>query len=196
LRDRNHKEGAVKAQNYIKKKIKLYKERDAEKRQKFIEEISKYPQKDIVYVDESGINEYMYREKARALRGKKVVGEVSGKKFQRVSIIAGKCGKHVYAPFIHNETTNADMFNFWLEECLLPEIGQGKVIVMDNASFHKSEKTLKLIQNSGNTLLYLPPYSPDLNPIERFWGNFKRTIRSILANFSSLDEAINFAFAK
>ena len=58
------------------------------------------------------------------------------------------------------------LFNFWLANFLLPELGKGYVIVMDNATFHKSEKTKELIKNDGSELLFLPPYSPDLNPVE------------------------------
>jgi transposase len=127
----------------------------------------------------------MYREHGRALRGKKILGEVCGKKFQRISIIAGKCGRSVYSPFVHKETTTSSLFNAWLEQGLLPEIGTGKVIVMDNASFHKGQRTRELIERSGNILVFLPPYSPDLNPIEKFWGWLKRKIRSIMSDLPS-----------
>ena len=59
----------------------------------FIEEISKYPPESLVYVDESGIDEYLYRERAWAKKGEKIIGEVSGKKFDRKNLIAGKCCK-------------------------------------------------------------------------------------------------------
>jgi transposase len=178
----------------FKKKTKLYKERDEKKRKEYTEEISKYKEEDIVYIDESGINEYMYRERARAPKGKKVIGEVSGKRFQRTSIIAGKNGKKIYAPLTHKNTTNSEVFNTWLEKELLPQIGSGKVIVMDNASFHKSKRTKELIEQSDCKLIYLPPYSPDLNPIEQFWSWLKRTIRSVMHNFSSLEQVLNYVF--
>jgi transposase len=133
----------------------------------------------------------MYRERGRAPRGKKIIGEVSGKKYQRTSIIAGKSKGKIYAPLVHKNTTNSDIFNTWLKEYLLPEVGREKIIVMDNASFHKNKKTREIIEAGGCTLVYLPPYSPDLNPIERFWSWLKRKIRSIMHNFSSLDEAID-----
>jgi transposase len=61
---------------------------------------------------------------------------------------------------------------------------------MDNASFHKSEKTKELIESVGRKLLFLPPYSPDLNPIEKFWANMKRWIKSEITKFDKLYDAL------
>jgi len=142
------------------------------------------------------MEEYFYRERGRALRGKKIIGEISGRRYQRTSIIAGKCGKKIYAPFAHKNITNSEIFNMWLEKCLLPETGPGKTIVMDNATFHKNKRTKEIIEEARCKLIYLPPYSPDLNPIERFWSWLKRKIRSIVNNFTSLDSVLNSIFAE
>ena len=149
-----------------------------------------------MFVDESGIKEYIHRERGRALKGEKIYGEVSGKRFQGTNIIAGKCGKEIYAPIVYKNTTDTAFFNIWLTECLLPEIGKGKVIILDNASFHKNKRTKEIIEAAGCTLIYLPPYSPDLNPIEKFWSWLKRKIRSIVKNFASLEDTLIAAFAK
>ena len=77
---------------------------------------------------------------------------------------------------------------------LLPEIPIGSVIIWDNASFHQSEKLETLIEESGSHLLFLPAYSPDLNPIERFWSALKARIRRLLTDALSLDDAIDQAF--
>jgi len=66
---------------------------------------------------------------------------------------------------------------------------------MDNAAFHKSEDTKMLIKKAGCQLLFLPPYSPDLNPIEKFWGNLKAKIKKIIGKFTTLSEAIDEALA-
>ena len=84
--------------------------------------------------------------------------------------------------------------NYWLENCLLPTLGPGYTIVMDNAAFHKSEKTKILIEKARCNLLFLPPYSPDLNPIEKFWANLKAKIRKCIRRFPSLADAIDNAF--
>lgn len=86
------------------------------------------------------------------------------------------------------------LFNFWLANFLLPEIGHGKTIIMDNATFHKSQQTESIINDAGCNLIYLPPYSPDFNPIEKFWANLKRTIRGTINKFKTLEDAIDHAF--
>ena len=136
----------------------------------------------------------MHRPFARALRGTKIYGEISGRRFMRESFIAGKCGKEILAPFCYQGTCNTALFNMWIEDFLVPALKHGQIIVLDNAAFHKSQKTKELIENAGCTLLFLPPYSPDLNPIETFWANFKAKVRSLVTSFSTLQSAIDYVF--
>lgn len=89
---------------------------------------------------------------------------------------------------------NHKMFEAWFENCLLPELPKETVIVMDNASFHRKEQLYCLAQKYGCYLIFLPPYSPDLNLIELFWAWLKRTLRKILPKLDSLDQAIFAAF--
>ena len=96
--------------------------------------------------------------------------------------------------FCYNGTCNTDLFNYWIEHFLVPEIQPGFTIIMDNATFHKSQKTRELIQKSGCEILFLPPYSPDLNPIEIFWANLKKTIQKKLQILKNLSGAVNEAF--
>ena len=153
-----------------------------------------YDRSTLVYVDESGIDSYIHRAYGWAKRGELVHGEVSGKRYARESFIAAKCGSEILAPACFQGTCNTDLFNTWIEKFLVPALKPGQVVVMDNATFHKSEKTKQLIENAGCTLLFLPPYSPDLNPIEIFWDNFKAKIRSIIHNFETLQQAVDAAF--
>ena len=85
-------------------------------------------------------------------------------------------------------TCNTDVFNQWLEEMLLPALKPGTVIIMDNAAFHKSQKTREVIEAAGCRILFLPPYSPDLNPIEKLWANIKKLWRQFCDR--SLDDII------
>ncbi len=85
------------------------------------------------------------------------------------------------------------MFNFWLANFLLPEIVHGKTIIMDDAAFHKSQQTESIINHPGCKLVFLPPYSPDLNSIEKFLANLKRIIRSTVSKFNTLEKAIDHA---
>jgi transposase len=82
----------------------------------------------------------------------------------------------------------------WLKDFLVPELKPGQVVIMDNATFHKSEESKQLIKDAGCKILFLPPYSPDLNPIEIFWANFKKMIRANLEKLKNLAEAIDFSF--
>lgn len=82
----------------------------------------------------------------------------------------------------------------WVEKILVPELRVGQIVIMDNATFHKASKTKELIEHAGCVLLFLPPYSPDLNPIEKFWANFKKQVKEIATKFKNLAEAIDHAF--
>ena len=177
------------------KKTTLYKERDESKRSAFLKEITSIPFEKRVYVDESGIDSYLCRSFGWAKRGVKLLGEISGKRFERESFVAAKCGAVILAPFCFKGTCNTNLFNFWLETFLVPTLKPEQVVIMDNATFHKSRKTNEIIEKAGCTLLYLPPYSPDFNPIETFWANFKAKVRSVLKNYCSLSEAIDHAFS-
>jgi len=122
------------------------------------------------------------------------MGAISGKRYQRESFIAGKLESKILAPFCYQGTCNTDLFNYWLEYILLPELMPGFTLIMDNATFHKSQKTQELIEKSGCEVLFLPPYSPDLNPIEIFWANFKKSVQQKLTILKNLSKAIDESF--
>jgi len=95
---------------------------------------------------------------------------------------------------VFNGSCNRELFNGWVEHFLIKELKPGQFVVMDNASFHKSQKTKDLIESVGCKLIFLPPYSPDLNPIEKFWANMKRWIKQQIENFGHLFDSIVFFF--
>jgi transposase len=156
--------------------------------------LSQYAKERIVYVDEAGVDTFLHREFGRALRGQKVYGEISGKRYSRESFIAGLCNGRVVAPICFDGACDALLFNWWLEYCLIPELKPNQVVVVDNASFHKSEQSKVLVEKAKCRLLFLPPYSPDLNPIEKLWANLKAKIKSIAKTFQTLKESIDYAF--
>ncbi|GHU12984.1 transposase [Alphaproteobacteria bacterium] len=158
----------------------LYKERDEKRRQEYDNEIKEISKEDLVYVDESGIEECLIREMARAPRNERIYGETSGKKFARENIIAGwNCGK-VVAPMGFKCNCDAILVETWAEKCLVPALKPGQVVILDNAKFHNKEKLRKIIEKAGCRVIFLPPYSPDLNPIEHFWDWLKNKIRNII----------------
>ena len=160
----------------------------------FIEKLKEFPRGRIVYVDETGMDQFLYREYARAPRGQKVFGSVSGKKYKRVSIVAAQCDGRVLAPLEYGGTTDSTLFEFWFEQNLLPQLPAKAVIVMDNATFHRKEVLRRLAGEAGYSLLFLPPYSPDLNPIEHFWAWLKRKMQDLLQNFDDFDTALSPCF--
>jgi transposase len=160
-----------------------------------LEHISFYPKESLVYVDESGIDSYVHRSFGWAKRGERIYGEISGKRYARESFIAAKCGSKILAPFCFQGTCNTELFNLWVEKFLVPTLKPGQLVILDNATFHKSEKTKMLVSNAGCRLLFLPPYSPDFNPIETFWAILKTRIRTSLSTFTSLSLAIDHAFS-
>lgn len=121
-------------------------------------------------------------------------GRIPGRRFQRTNLVAAQMGSEILAPMQYQGTTNAELFEHWFEQCLLPCLPEDAVIVMDNASFHRKKKLFEIADCYHRTLIFLPPYSPELNPIENFWAWLKRKIASIASNFSSIDDAISFAF--
>jgi transposase len=87
---------------------------------------------------------------------------------------------------------NAKLFETWVEKFLIKELKPGQFVVMDNASFHKSKNTKELIESVGCRLIFLPPYSPDLNPIEKFWANMKKWLKEEITQFDELYDAYFF----
>jgi transposase len=152
------------------------------------------PPENLVYIDESGINQYLYREYAYAPRGQIVVGKISGKKYRRTNIVAGICQDRWIAPMEYGGTTDSILFEYWFANCLLAEVKEGSVFVLDNATFHKKSVLPILAAKKKCTVLFLPPYSPDLNPIEKKWAWLKRRLRKILPFSPSFDEALLSCF--
>lgn len=112
---------------------------------------------------------------------------------ERLSVIAGLHQDDLKAACWLKGHTNAAVFNEWLEHQLLPTLDDGMTIIMDNARFHKSPQTRKIIEDAGHRLLFLPPYSPDLNPIEHRWFPLKNTARKIMQTCLCITSAIEAA---
>ena len=149
---------------------------------------------ELVYLDESGIDETIHRAHARAPRGETVSAEISGKKAQRISLLAAYSQHAFLAPMRFEGYTDTEVFNTWVEHCLVPTLTPGQTVMMDNASFHKSSQTRALIEKARCRLLYLPTYSPDLNPIEPQWAILKARIKKHRPPNQSLTDAIDYVF--
>ena len=123
-----------------------------------------------------------------------MLGKVRGKRVKRTNIVAAQCGKKILAPMTFKFSCNTEFFVEWVKQVLVPELKRGQCVVMDNASFHKSVQVKEAIEAAGCRLIYLPPYSPDLNPIEKFWANMKRWIKQHVPFIEDHQKAIRFFF--
>jgi transposase len=157
----------------------LYRERNENKRREFQEQLAAYDEEQLVWTDECGVNRDLDRLHGRSQRGQRIMDDTSGNRIvPRISMIAGYCDGHLLAPFRFDGHTDSVVFNLWVENILLPELKSGQVVILDNASFHKSKTTRQLIESADCQLLFQPPYSPDLNKIEPQWAILKQGVRT------------------
>jgi len=157
-------------------------------------QIKGIPPEEIAYVDETGVDTCLYREYGWSERGRQLMGSIDGRKFERTGIVAAQMGKSILAPLTYGGAMDSLLFETWFESCLLPALPETAVIVMDNASFHRKNRLFSLAAKSGHRLIFLPPYSPELNPIEHFWSWLKRFLRKTLPWHSSFYDALCSAF--
>jgi transposase len=148
----------------------------------------------IVYVDEAGIDNrdeypYGYCEIGHRFHALK-----SGKRTERVSWIAALKQGKMFAPLTFTGSCNRDLFELWLEECLLPQLHPGDAIIIDNATFHHSQSIEDWVRAAECELWYLPPYSPDFNKIERWWFVLKNWMKQRWDEFDSFRECVDAAF--
>ena len=143
----------------------------------------------IVYLDESGFDSNCHRIHGWSERGKKIYGQKQGSIRGRTNLIVAKSGNRLLAPVLFEGSTNNIWFNDWLENHLFKELPPNATVIMDNAAFHKTKATRDLFENSSFNLLYLPPYSPDLNPIEQDFAIIKKR-RQFAPTNTSLDHII------
>ena len=111
-----------------------------------------------------------------------------------MGIVAAKIGEKIVAPLEYDGTMDSVLFETWFVQYFLPVIKKGTVIVMDNVSFHCQKQIVRATQKAGCSLIFLPPYSPQFNPIEKFWSWIKRYLRKILPFHKSFDNALYTAF--
>jgi transposase len=147
-----------------------------------------------VFVDESGLNREYRRAYARAKRGCKVHDKKSGKRYRRTNIVAGLYeGKHLAVQCYEHSTTSV-FFEDWFEFELIPLLPENALVIMDNASFHRKPALFDIAYRHGINVLFLPPYSPEFNPIEQSWANFKRWLCSNSHRFPCYDFAVQAYF--
>jgi transposase len=131
----------------------------------------------LVFIDETGTTTNMARLYGRAKRGRRVIGRVPWGHWKTVTFVAALRQDRLTAPFVIDCPMNGAIFIEYVRQCLLPTLSPGDIVVMDNLSAHKREQVRQLIEQAGAQLRYLPPYSPDLNPIEPSFAQIKAHLR-------------------
>lgn len=123
----------------------------------------------------------MTRRYGRAMRGQRLVAAVPHGHWKTSTFIAGLRTGGLSAPMVVDGAVNGDIFLAYVEQVLAPTLTAGDIVVMDNLSSHKVTGVREMIEARGATLLYLPPYSPDLNPIEQAFAKLKALLRKLAA---------------
>ena len=124
--------------------------------------------------------------------GQRVYGTHDGQVGTRTNAIGAIIGTQFLTVSLFECNIDADCFYAWVKQDLIPKLSAGSVIAMDNAAFHKRSDIQDLIRENGHILLYLPTYSPDLNPIEKKWANVKRRKRSLGCSTDTILESESF----
>ena len=133
----------------------------------------------MIFVDESGLNLALTRLYARAPRGVRAVGAVPQNYGQSLTVLAALDYQGIRAALLVPGATDRDVFLSFLQRVLGPQLRPGAMVVMDNLSAHKNPDVAEAVQRVGAQLCYLPPYSPDYNPIEMAWSKVKTFLRGI-----------------
>jgi transposase len=148
----------------------------------------------LIFLDESGVTTSMTRIYGRRADGRRIHEATPGAHWKILTILGAMGMRGITAAMTIEEATDADIFLAYIEEILCPTLQAGDVVVMDNLSSHKVSRVSKLIAAQGAEVLYLPPYSPDLNPIQKAWSKIKQYLRSTRARSKEdLDSAITEA---
>jgi transposase len=178
-----------------KKKVPRAREQDSpevqQQRREFCEELAEVDPRRLVFVDECGANTAMTRTHGRAPAGQRVYANTPGH-WESITLTSGLrlCGAMPALAF--PGATNTGLFESYVEDVLVPELKPGDVVVWDNLKPHKSEDAVEAVEAAGARVVPLPPYSPDLSPIEEMASKVKGALRSAAARTT---EAVYAAFA-
>jgi transposase len=150
----------------------------------------------LVFLDESGATTEMTRRYGRAPGNQRVGEAVPQGHWRTVTMLAALTVNGLEAPMTIESPTDGDIFLAYLEQVLCPGLRSGQIVILDNLAAHKVDGVQRLVESTGARLLYLPPYSPDFNPIEQAWSKIKQLLRAAKARtIETLETAIADALA-
>jgi transposase len=148
----------------------------------------------LVFLDESSVNAGMTRLYGRARTNERVCDYVPDVRFERTSILSTIRLNGEQVPIIYKGTLNSELFVEYLRKFLTPTLGKDDIVVMDNCTSHKSKLVREAIVKLGINIIYLPPYSPDFNPIEMSWSKMKSVLRQLKPrSFEEIETSMKFA---
>ena len=151
----------------------------------------------LVFLDESAAKTNMTRLRGRCLRGKRLHSKAPCGRWRTTTMISTVRLDGTTACMTIKGATTGEVFYAYVSEVLLPTLKKGDILVMDNLAAHKNKETLSLLEEAGVEVLFLPPYSPDLNPIEMMWSKIKSLLRKAEARTQeTLLAAIGSALSK
>jgi transposase len=133
----------------------------------------------LIFVDETWTKTNMTRLRGRAPIGQRLIAKVPHGHWKTTTLIAALGIERMQCSTVVDGAVNAELFEAFVEQVLAPQLRPGDLVVMDNLSSHKRPRTRKLIEDQGAQLMFLPPYSPDLNPIEMIFAKIKQSLRSL-----------------
>jgi len=151
----------------------------AERRAHWHEQLAAEPAARLVFVDESGANTKLTRLGGRAPVGERLVAQVPQGHYQTSTLIAAVRLNGACAPWLFEGAMDGELFLAWVRQGLGPTLQPNDLVIMDNLATHKVAGVREAIAAVGARLLYLPPYSPDFNPIENMWSKIKQILRSL-----------------
>ena len=131
----------------------------------------------LIFLDETGAATNMVRRRGWGPVGKRVLGHAPGGHWKTTTFLAGLAAEGIVAPFVLDGPINQEIFTAYVREILVPALSPGDVVILDNLSSHKGVEARALIEAAGAELVFLPPYSPDLNPIELAFAKLKELLR-------------------
>jgi transposase len=131
----------------------------------------------LVFIDETWAKTNMTRQRGRCLRGRRLLAKVPFGRWRTTTLVAALRCDQIIAPMVLDRPIDGLWFLAYVEQVLVPELRPGDIVVMDNLGSHKSPKIDAAIRAAGAHLRFLPPYSPDLNPIEMGFSKFKAGLR-------------------
>ena len=145
----------------------------------------------LVFIDESGAQTNMCRLRGRSPIGQRLVAKVPGGHWKTTTMISAVALRGPFAPAAIDGATDREVFRAYVQQVLAPQLRPGDIVILDNLSPHKAPGVREVVEAAGARLLYLPPYSPDFNPIENLWSKLKTHLRAAAARtFDDLCDAI------